>query len=137
MKLRRLRRVPGARIICIGMHRAGGRRISLRWDNLQGVRVYNEREKRRRGLWHAAAKTSRPEIRPEGPRPSLPSVSLSSLSRGINEEDVDARGPSSSLQEPLASAFVTPFNGKMRSPARDRVKRKRRLHVISHNNTRR
>ena len=37
MKLRRLRRVPGARVICIGMHRAARWPKLTTWNDLQGV----------------------------------------------------------------------------------------------------
>lgn len=37
MKLRRLRLVPGARVICIGMHRAARWPKLTTWNDLQGV----------------------------------------------------------------------------------------------------
>lgn len=83
MKLRRLRRVPGARVICIGMHRAARWPKLTTWDDLQGV-LMNVRSCQDGGRVPCENEPSEIARRALS---SPPPITLP-----INEEDVDAMG---------------------------------------------
>lgn len=102
MKLRRLRRVPGARVICIGMHRAAlavaESPLATWWDAVPTGCPEETRNVRRRG---------RPRKR--GPKSRAPSSSSSAtsfaLSSRINELDVRI-DPFGGVSRAASSLFV-------------------------------